>query len=565
MENLFDLFGIDPDEVKAETEKKEEKAKTKAKAKKPAKKSSRKKKEETYALPIRVVNGYRDAFDITSDTEEEMSFAALKEEISKRLNIPKDILAAEISSDKKTVYAGVSRKKEIVKGQLSVTDETKFVLPDGDTFTLSTEKEEMSFDELREALMKDYGKAFLHGLSVVKTDDNTYYVCFAGEDLNKTLVFPIMATCYGKETIMISQDHYEAFAKAHDFSVNFSKETLIAYLEEKFPDIAGHIFLQHRDEDEKEGTEGTERNYVNVGVEIVETSTTTQKKETFPTNAKLMVISRDTIQLSPEDFGGKLEVTEDEIIAYAHDNVSPIFKKERCSVTYYDDDNFIYLTLKGSKKGAVKVVLSQQDFDCEVAKPYTVFKHIKGEREEYVEKNPGAMCICTDPSTKKGKFIPLHSKIPCEFFEALTGFFSYVSEHCHTEVMARIFYDIAEERYILDVPKQIVSMAAVEETDSDYDFKHNHILVGEFHSHNCYSAYFSPTDDADEGMAIAYGVFGPFHDPIRHLAFVARSFAAGQEVILKKEDIFTSEPPQDFLTAKLVSHLMHMFEENVEM
>ena len=173
MENLFDLFGIDPDEVKAETEKKEEKAKTKAKAKKPAKKSSRKKKEEIYALPIRVVNGYRDAFDITSDTEEEMSFAALKEEISKRLNIPKDILAAEISSDKKTVYAGVSHKKEIVKGQLSVTDETKFVLPDGDTVTLSTEKEEMSFDELREALMKDYGKAFLHGLSVVKTDDNT--------------------------------------------------------------------------------------------------------------------------------------------------------------------------------------------------------------------------------------------------------------------------------------------------------------------------------------------------------------------------------------------------------
>ena len=410
MENLFDLFGIDPEEVKAE---KEEKAKTK----KPAKKSSRKKKEETYALPIRVVNGYRDAFDLTSDTEEEMSFAALKEEISKRLNIPKDILAAEISSDKKTVYAGVSRKKEIVKGQLSVTDETKFVLPDGDTVTLSTEKEEMSFDELRECLLKDYGKAFLHGISVVKTDDNTYYVCFAGEELNKTLVFPIMATCYGKETIMISQDHYEAFAKAHDFSVNFSKETLIAYLEEKFPDIAGHIFLQHRDEDEEEG------NYVNVGVEIVETSTTKQKKETFPTHAKLMVISRDTIQLSPEDFGGKLEVTEDEIIAYAHDNVSPIFKKERCSVTYYDDDNFIYLTLKGSKKGAVKVVLSQQDFDCEVAKPYTVFKHIKGEREEYVEKNPGAMCICTEPETKKGKFIPLHSKIPCEFFEALKAFF----------------------------------------------------------------------------------------------------------------------------------------------
>ncbi len=141
------------------------------------------------------------------------------------------------------------------------------------------------------------------------------------------------------------------------------------------------------------------------------------------------------------------------------------------------------------------------------------FKHhiLRGENR-FVRTKVTSIPGYTEPKIEEGmNFLPA-GKIPYALYEQVLAFFKKVMEvkTAELEAMIHILYN-PEQGYHLGVPPQTISKASV-----SYDW--NYVPAGtsiivDIHSHNTMNAFFSSTDNRDDGGNISFsGVFGKLKD-----------------------------------------------------
>lgn len=126
-------------------------------------------------------------------------------------------------------------------------------------------------------------------------------------------------------------------------------------------------------------------------------------------------------------------------------------------------------------------------------------------------------------------------KIPAHIFSKVMGFFKSISDELHYEVLVHILYDTQEKEYIIKVPKQRISHAAVN-SEADEPYPERYIHVMDFHSHNTMPAVFSETDNNDEKETRLYAVAGRFDRTFPEIT--VRAGCAGKFIYLPPEDVF---------------------------
>lgn len=129
-------------------------------------------------------------------------------------------------------------------------------------------------------------------------------------------------------------------------------------------------------------------------------------------------------------------------------------------------------------------------------------------------------------------------KIPAHIFSKVMGFFKSISDELHYEVLVHILYDTQEKEYIIKVPKQRISHAAVN-SEADEPYPERYIHVMDFHSHNTMPAVFSETDNNDEKETRLYAVAGRFDRTFPEIT--VRAGCAGKFIYLPPEDVFEGD------------------------
>nr|DAD60627.1 MAG TPA: PRTRC system protein A [Caudoviricetes sp.] len=99
-------------------------------------------------------------------------------------------------------------------------------------------------------------------------------------------------------------------------------------------------------------------------------------------------------------------------------------------------------------------------------------------------------------SFEQGGDIP---KIPGELFYGIIRFYRDIYKVNKNEVMAQIWWDKEQQKYLVEVPEQTVSGASIsyQRTGGWYDDP-NKVLVLTSHSHHTMGAFYSSTDNSDE-------------------------------------------------------------------
>lgn len=118
-------------------------------------------------------------------------------------------------------------------------------------------------------------------------------------------------------------------------------------------------------------------------------------------------------------------------------------------------------------------------------------------------------------------------KIPSSLLEMTLSFFKhFCTDDEQNEVMVVIYWDRRLEEYVITCPQQEVSKAHIEaEFDEQFLFSERYVPVLHIHSHNSIRAYFSLTDNENEGrgMMCLYGVVGQLDQDTPELKFRAGS------------------------------------------
>lgn len=546
--SFLDFLGINPeDSLKKKEEKKDAKSS----------KNTKSSKKEMYNLPITVFCGYRKAFLIESTEKKIMDRKELTDAIAREMQVKPEILNIEFSNDRKNVYVGIHDAKKIVKGEITVKKGCRLILPDGKSIP-SKEDGKIEITGLAKMLAESESEAFRNGIGVVKESDD-FYIVFSGKVLEKELSFPVQINVYGRESFLISQDEWESFlSEKKENNVTCSKEMLKNYILNKFPEFTEHIEIFYQKNEEHEVPQ------VTVAFVVKEQNFSGKKKNVmFPTNATLYALA-GTIALESTMFHDKNEVTEDEIIKFASEHISPILKKGRCHAKYYKADNCIYISMEGSSKGAIPVIENSSELLREKEKTYTMFRYIPEEvsdKEFLVEKNP-AMCCTYDVKKENGNCKLLCGKLPISLYEKIKAFFSAVAREFHTEVMVRVFFNVESKNFEIFLPYQDVGDSFVTETGNPYFGEQSKYIVAEFHSHCHYDAFFSFVDNADEQMAILYGVFGGYGS--KDVQFMVRSCCCGNHFRIPVDEIFDArmiESPEEI--DQFVVSLMEQAKEKL--
>lgn len=252
-----------------------------------------------------------------------------------------------------------------------------------------------------------------------------------------------------------------------------------------------------------------------------------KKEELYPTDAVISLILTK-IQLEPQFFGGKKEVTGKEIIKYLQ-KFYPEYSPERTEIRYDKKLKLIMPLLKSGKRGA----------------------YILEDRETYREENSPMMDLLVEKETGKGTFKWNLPKIPYRILYDAIHFFWDVYVLRKSEAIVLVYYD-PDGGYSMEVPKQKATGSMVE-FNREFNDK---LLVMEFHSHARYPAFWSCQDDEDELSHRLYAVAGGFHDfqyDAAHL--IVRAGTGGYHLQVNPAEVF--EMP---MNDSEVSPLMVCFE-----
>ncbi len=285
-------------------------------------------------------------------------------------------------------------------------------------------------------------------------------------------------------------------------------------------------------------SEPTEKNtlFVTLKYVVKSATNTAAKKETYPTNAVIsMLFSR--IQLTPEMFGGRERVEAEDVIAVLSKDY-PEFTPDRTKLTYVEEGNYIFPSLKSSAKGAVTYGSREECLAAaEENEVYFLANYMEDGKEVRYEKTPVSVTEASADGTI-GRYQWKLPKIPRKILDAVKEFFSYVSRDFETEALVKLAYIPDEKRFVVSVPAQTVSKISVS-TQQMFLSSMDYMFVMDIHSHNTMPAFFSHVDDEDEKANAVYGVMGCFGDDEPKMLF--RAATGGRYVSLSDSDIFSYE------------------------
>lgn len=155
-----------------------------------------------------------------------------------------------------------------------------------------------------------------------------------------------------------------------------------------------------------------------------------------------------------------------------------------------------------------------------------------------------------------------YGKIPNSILEQIVSFFrDIMKRYNNAEAFIQVYWDKQENKYIINVPKQKISGAAVH-----YDALENlntkdperYVFAYECHSHNTMGAFWSGVDNADEKELRIYGVFGQLNkDPY---ACLHRFFVGEEQVDLELDHVFEMPKAEDkkyLVTHQNKQYLVH--------
>lgn len=148
-------------------------------------------------------------------------------------------------------------------------------------------------------------------------------------------------------------------------------------------------------------------------------------------------------------------------------------------------------------------------------------------------------------------------RLPAAKLAEIISFFRRVcaEHHSHMEALVNVYWDHAEQKYLLHVPKQHATAVSVETDLADCPDVSRYLHVMEVHSHNMMSARFSKVDDQDEQATRLYMVIGRLD---RYYPEIRCRFACGgQHVEIPAEQI-CERTDVPFSTAWLTAvHAVH--------
>ena len=194
---------------------------------------------------------------------------------------------------------------------------------------------------------------------------------------------------------------------------------------------------------------------------------------------------------------------------------------------------------KGEAVSSIKeLCLTKQAADCS-EKPIVLLPSKDGRLYEIRKNEIGEF---TAPARSVREFEEITPcfrmylpKIPAHIFSKVMGFFKSISDNMTFEALVHILYDTEENEYLIKVPKQRISHAAVN-SENPEPYPERYIHVMDFHSHNTMPAVFSETDDRDEKETRLYAVAGRFDRTFPEIT--VRAGCAGKFIPLAPEDIF---------------------------
>lgn len=139
-----------------------------------------------------------------------------------------------------------------------------------------------------------------------------------------------------------------------------------------------------------------------------------------------------------------------------------------------------------------------------------------------------------------------YGRIPTTILDQIVAFFRGVmKKHSNSEAFCQVYWDKTEDKYIVHVPVQQVSGAAVrydKTKDLDKTNPERYVFVYECHSHNNMAAFWSGTDNADESDLRVFGVFGKLGQ--EQWAHKHRTFVGEEELDLELDGVFDVTPEE---------------------
>lgn len=528
-----------PSMKKEETKKSSSKNNTK-KGKQPVK----------YRQPVTLYSNYAAPVVIEdSGLPEEMTESEILKEARSRHGCFKNFTTEVL--DEKTMLLVPQAFNCVKKGSLKITDELEVRFGDNimDISPITEGMTEIAYEKLIKYASEQSGTGIelLHEENLI-----TLLYSMDGSGRIENLKFPITAVLGADTSISIQEAEFREFvnsmnnkkdsAAEEDGENEPGDEELPQETEQPVEELltAGN-FMRFIESKEPTYKGGHGQLYINEKLNLVRALykkkyaavNKAEKKETlYPTNAVLSLIY-EKIQLMPEMFDGKKEVTEREIQRYLEKD-RPEYSKERTKIEYDEKNRLIIATIIGGKRGTVEYS-GQNGIRYRISD--TPFMHIRA---------------ATDGSGL-GSMIWKLPKIPYHMLCSMCGFFKKVYCTYGTESLVNILWDPDKSSYRLYVPKQTVTPSSVD-YQNDYDMQKHMWTVGTFHSHGMFKPYFSDTDDEYEKADGIYGVAGNFNCPEPRIKM--RAGTGGHYIPAHISDVFdkdSREKAEDLWTAENIS------------
>lgn len=527
---------------------------------------AKKKRLDSVELPVKIITGYGKAFTL-SDTAftkkpEDIVMADVKKAVAAMMPGLSENIATTIRKDERTVYVAVNQNFVQAKGTVKLNKETKCYLFDKELplVDIMTEDEcDVDVDVITSHFEEQYpGYIF----SVVHSAAGNVLALIPGKEEETTFHLPVTIKVFGKEDMVLTASDF-ASKKAKDTEAEKETEegeaeeteaeeeeekkdvkkaiSLVTAkqvtdkLSEKYPDFKDATRLMKGVKDEK--TVGT-----NVLVRFVQFNPNKsyapapKKEETYPTDATVSFVLH-RFQLKPEDFDGKKEVTKKELCAFLRKSY-PEYEESRTWFAYDKEKNLIMPQIKGSGKGADVYPSYDEAVAAAQGKDYFLCNFPQGGNMYRLEKTAVSMTVATD-SGASGSFEWYLPMVDRAIYEKVDKLFRRISREYNTEALVHIYYVPETKEFEIEIPRQVVSHAAVQETDFPFETPER-FRVMDIHSHGTIKAFFSGTDNRDEKGNRLFGVFGGYnHDePNSPSEFVFRAGTGGKYFYLPRYEVF---------------------------
>lgn len=521
-----ELLGFDLPDVEF---KKGTRTETKKETKKPASKSkaskSAEKKEEKLVFPLTVLTGIRQPIVLSKEQAGDAdTLEKVADFICKQNGIPRYLTIAKKFSNSKIAVA-LDRGKAQAKGEFAITDASVVVVGE-ERIALSELKGSRTAKELCDYIVKQTGLDVTYQFIA----DKDCLFAVVGESVaTGTVSLPVTIKSPLGDMILTAADFDESDIENNEVEI-FEVEEKV-FLSETHKEV-GPVLALCRPSEPKDG------NILYVGDKFLTRDIpkgTTSGKTMYPTNAVISLLF-NSIELTPEMFGGREKVEDKDIIAILA-KTYPEFTPARTRLTYEKDGNYIFPSLKSCSKGVDTYENREECLEAAKQNPvYFLGNYMENGTEVRYEKTPVSVVEASEDGTV-GRFQWKLPKIPKQILSAIKDLFAWISNDYEVEALVQIRFDPYEAEYSVRIPDQIARKTTVETDDMPMSTPQMYYVM-DIHSHNIMPAFFSRVDDRDEKANRVYGVMGSFNEE-PEMKF--RAATGGKYVVISPSDVFEEE------------------------